>query len=82
LTLGGMLAQVIAGLVLAFLMHGLVSVLERMRMPEMAAVGLVFTVFIGVLLFFLLVLVPLIWHQLITLFNEAPGMLAKWQSVL
>ncbi|RML21008.1 putative permease [Pseudomonas syringae pv. pisi] len=82
LTLGGMLAPVIAGLVLAFLMHGLVSVLERLRMPEVAAVGLVFTLFIGVLLVFLLVLVPLLWHQLITLFNEAPGMLAKWQSVL
>ncbi|RMT31127.1 hypothetical protein ALP49_04323 [Pseudomonas syringae pv. solidagae] len=82
LTLGGMLAPVLAGLVLAFLMHGLVSALERLRMPEMAAVGLVFTLFIGVLLVFLLVLVPLLWHQLITLFNEAPGMLAKWQSVL
>ncbi|RMV52696.1 PerM family membrane protein [Pseudomonas syringae pv. papulans] len=82
LTLGGMLAPVLAGLVLAFLMHGLVSALERLRMPEMAAVGLVFTLFIGVLLVSLLVLVPLLWHQLITLFNEAPGMLAKWQSVL
>ncbi|MCE6984868.1 AI-2E family transporter, partial [Pseudomonas frederiksbergensis] len=31
---------------------------------------------------FLLVLVPLLWHQLITLFNELPGMLGKWQSLL
>ncbi len=82
LTLGGMLAPVLAGLVLAFLMHGLVSLLERLKMPEMAAVGLVFTLFIGVLLVFLLVLVPLLWHQMITLFNELPGMFAKWQSVL
>ncbi|KPW31912.1 Membrane protein, PerM family [Pseudomonas syringae pv. tomato] len=82
LTLGGMLAPVLAGLVLAFLMHGLVGLLERLRMPEVAAVGVVFTLFIGALLVFLLVLVPLLWHQLITLFNEAPGMLAKWQSVL
>ncbi|KPW72409.1 Permease [Pseudomonas syringae pv. coriandricola] len=82
LTLGGMLAPVLAGLVLAFLMHGLVSLLERLRMPEMAAVGLVFTLFVGVLLVFLLVLVPLLWHQMITLFNELPGMFAKWQSVL
>ncbi|GAB0065553.1 hypothetical protein IBA8402_13140 [Pseudomonas syringae] len=36
LTLGGMLAPVLAGLVLAFLMHGLVSALERLHMPEMA----------------------------------------------
>jgi len=82
LTLGGMLAPVLAGLVLAFLMQGVVSFLERLRVPELFAVGLVFTLFMSVLLVFLLVLVPLLWHQLITLFNELPGMLAKWQSLL
>ena len=82
LTLGGMLAPVLAGMVLAFLMQGLVSLLERLRVPEAGAVGLVFMLFMGALLVFLLVLVPLLWHQLITLFNELPGMLAKWQSLL
>jgi putative permease len=82
LTLGGMLAPVLAGLVLAFLMQGLVNLLERLRVPEGGAVALVFTLFMGALLLFLLVLVPLLWHQLITLFNELPGMLAKWQSLL
>jgi putative permease len=82
LTLGGMLAPVLAGLVLAFLMQGMVVQLERLRMPEGAAVGLVFALFMGALAVFLLVIVPLLWHQLITLFNELPGMLAKWQSLL
>ncbi|MFJ5299120.1 AI-2E family transporter [Pseudomonas sp. SLFW] len=82
LTLGGMLAPVLAGLVLAFLMQGMVVQLERLRMPEGGAVGLVFALFMGALALFLLVLVPLLWHQLITLFNELPGMLAKWQSLL
>jgi putative permease len=82
LTLGGMLAPVLAGLVLAFLMQGLVIHLERLRMPEGGAVALVFTLFMAALAVFLLVLVPLLWHQLITLFNELPGMLAKWQSLL
>ena len=82
LTLGGMLAPVLAGMVLAFLLHGLVTLLERLRVPEGGAVGLVFMLFMGALLVFLLVLVPLLWHQLITLFNELPGMLAKWQSLL
>ena len=82
LTLGGMLAPVLAGLVLAFLMQGMVAQLERLRMPEGAAVGVVFALFMGALAVFLLVLVPLLWHQLITLFNELPGMLAKWQSLL
>ena len=82
LTLGGMLAPVLAGMVLAFLMQGLVNALERLRVPSKVAVGLVFTLFMGALAVFLLVLVPLLWHQLITLFNELPGMLGKWQSLL
>jgi putative permease len=82
LTLGGMLAPVLAGLVLAFLMQGMVVQLERLRMPESGAVGVVFALFMGALALFLLVLVPLLWHQMITLFNELPGMLAKWQSLL
>ncbi|MCY1416226.1 sporulation integral membrane protein YtvI [compost metagenome] len=82
LTLGGMLAPVLAGMVLAFLMQGLVNALERLRVPTPYAVALVFMLFMGALAVFLLVLVPLLWHQLITLFNELPGMLGKWQSLL
>ncbi|RLU06334.1 AI-2E family transporter [Pseudomonas prosekii] len=82
LTLGGMLAPVLAGMVLAYLMQGLVVVLERWRVPGGVAVGLVFALFMGLLLVFIIVVVPLLWHQLITLFNELPGMLAKWQSLL
>lgn len=82
LTLGGMLAPVLAGMVLAYLMQGLVTTLERMRLPGAVAVGLVFALFMGLLLVFIIVIVPLLWHQLVTLFNELPGMLAKWQSVL
>ncbi|POA17432.1 MULTISPECIES: AI-2E family transporter [unclassified Pseudomonas] len=82
LTLGGMLAPVLAGMVLAYLMQGLVSTLERLRLPGGVAVGLVFALFMGLLLVFMVVAVPLLWHQLITLFNELPGMLVKWQSLL
>ena len=82
LTLGGMLAPVLAGMVLAFLMQGLVNLLERLRVPSGVAVGAVFALFMGTLALFMLVLVPLLWHQLITLFNELPGMLGKWQSLL
>ncbi|UQS15369.1 AI-2E family transporter [Pseudomonas sp. HS6] len=82
LTLGGMLAPVLAGMVLAYLMQGLVVTLERLRMPGGVAVGLVFALFMGVLMLFIVVVLPLLWHQLITLFNELPGMLAKWQSLL
>ena len=44
LTLGGMLAPVLAGMVLAYLMQGLVVALERLRLPGAVAVGLVFAI--------------------------------------
>ncbi|MFF7707949.1 AI-2E family transporter [Pseudomonas sp. NPDC007930] len=82
LTVGGMLAPVLAGMVLSFLMHGLVARLERLRVPPAVAVALVFGLFMAALALFVLVLVPLLWHQLMTLFNELPGMLGKGQSLL
>ena len=59
LTLGGMLAPVLAGMVLAYLMQGLVVALERLRVPAGAAVGLVFALFMGLLLVFLLAVLAL-----------------------
>ncbi|SDG73967.1 putative permease [Pseudomonas benzenivorans] len=82
LTLGGMLAPVLTGLVLAFLMQGLVTALVRLRLPQIAAVGLVFALFMSLLGLFLLVLMPLLWQQLSNLFNELPRMLGEWQSLL
>jgi putative permease len=81
LTLGGMLAPVLTGLVLAFLMQGLVSALERLRLPAIVAVSLVFLLFMSAFGLFLLVLMPLLWRQLSTLFNELPRMLGEWQSL-
>ncbi|WP_445939066.1 AI-2E family transporter, partial [Pseudomonas sp.] len=81
LTLGGMLAQVLTGMVLAFLMQGLVNAFERLRIPQVVSVWLVFTLFMSMLGVSLLVLMPLLWRQVITLFNELPRMLGEWQSL-
>jgi len=43
---------------------------------------LVFLLFMSALALFLLVLMPLLWRQLITLFNELPRMLGEWQALL
>jgi putative permease len=81
LVFGGMLAPVLTGMVLAFLMQGLVNAFERAGLPQSAAVWLVFALFIGLLSLFLLVLMPLVWQQLSTLFNELPRMAGEWQSL-
>lgn len=82
LTLGGMLAPVLAGLVLAFLMQGAVNGLERIGIPHVGAVWIVFLLFISVLMAILLVLLPLLWQQLFNLFNELPRMLRDWQDLM
>ncbi|WP_152221591.1 AI-2E family transporter [Pseudomonas sp. SCB32] len=82
LTFGGMLAPVLAAMVIAFLIQGMVGVLERLRVPHLFSVWLVYSLFLGLLAVFLLVLVPLLWKQLFTLLNELPRMLGEWQATM
>ncbi len=63
LFLGRMLAPVLAALVLAYLLQGLVGILERWRVSRRLAVWLVFLVFVGLLAVTLLLLLPMLWKQ-------------------
>lgn len=63
-TLGGYLAPVITGLVIAFLLQGLVAAMERIRIPRFLAVVVAFLVFLGLVLALTLIVVPLLWQQL------------------
>ena len=63
-TLGGYLAPVITGLVIAFLLQGLVSAMERIRVPRALAVVIAFLVFLGLVFALALIVVPLLWQQL------------------
>lgn len=79
---GGMLAPVLASLVIAFLLEGLVRLLQRLHVPRLVAVWLVFTLFLAVLLLVLFGLLPLLSQQLTQLVGELPGMVANGQKVL
>ena len=82
LTVGEMLGPVFVGLVLAFLMQGVVVQLERLKVPHLASVSLVFILFLGLLFTFIFILLPLIWNQLTSLFSELPRMLHDGQELL
>ncbi len=79
---GGMLAPVLASLVLAYLLEGLVRVLERWGLPRMPAVLLVFTLFFTVLVLVLFALLPVLTRQLAQLVEQIPQMLSKGQELL
>jgi len=82
LLLGHMLAPVLAGVVIAYLLEGLVNILERRRVPRLIAVLVVFLCFVFFLLFLLLGLFPLLWQQVVELFQELPSKISWVQREL
>lgn len=82
LIFGGMLAPVLASVVIAYLLEGLVRFLVRRRVPRFAAVLLVFLGFMAFLLYLLFGLMPLLWYQVTQFFEELPNMIARGQMLL
>ena len=77
---GSMLTPVIAGVVVAYLLEGLVNQLEKTKMPRRVAVILVFLLFVGLLLALLFILAPLLWRQITQLVQELPLMYSSLQQ--
>ncbi len=80
--MGDMLAPVLASVVLAYLLEGLVAPLENKNIGRFWAVLLVFVPFLAFLLFILLGLLPLLTNQVKQLVQELPNMIAKGQQLL
>ena len=72
LTMGKMLGPVLAALVLAYLLEGLVNALQEYGMPRFAAVILVFLVFMVFLMFSLLGLFPRLSYEVRQQVNQLP----------
>jgi putative permease len=82
LLLGDVLAPFIAAVVVAYLLQGPVAALERRAVPHLAAVLIVFTVFLACLLVAVIALVPLLVQQAIELVTRLPAMLGEAQRML
>ena len=82
LTMGQVVAPVLAALIFAFLLESPVGRLQRWRVPRLVAVVMVFVVFVGVLLAVLVFMVPLVGRQASSLLAEVPGMASQWQKAL
>ncbi len=82
LFMGKMLVPVLAALVIAYLLEGMVRILERLGMKRSRGVILVFALFMTVLLFLVFGLIPLVWAQLVELGRELPNIIARSQEML
>ena len=80
--LGGVLWPLIAAVIIAYLMQGLVNLLLRYGLPSGPAFVLVYTLFIGIFLLLLLYLLPQAGTQLRRLANEFPNLLNVWRDSL
>jgi putative permease len=69
---GKILTPVLASIVIAYLLGGVVEQLERLKIPHTVAVILVIIVFSGLAFASLFILLPLLWEQLSHLFNQLP----------
>jgi putative permease len=82
LTLGQVLAPMIASIVIAFLMQGMVARLRQWGAPHWLAVTIAFMVLMAMLVTLFFVIMPIMWHQLVKLFGELPRMIVRWQSLV
>ena len=79
---GDMLAPVLASVVIAYLLEGVVRALEQRGVSRMLAVSVVFSLFLTFLLFVVLGLVPLLSKQFAQLMQEIPAMVSEGQKEL
>jgi len=82
LTLGGPLAPVFAGVILAFLMQGSVSWFKNKGLSHLLSVNVVFCAFFSALLALIFIVIPLAWTQMAKLFNDLPHIFQQIQAGL
>jgi putative permease len=82
LTMGRMLTPVLAALVLAYLLDGVVIGLQSRGVPRIAAVSTVFVLFMVFVTFAMFVLLPRLSYQVTQLFNQLPNIIGKGQEVI
>ncbi|MFT5069373.1 MAG: putative permease [Candidatus Paceibacteria bacterium] len=77
LMFGSTLAPVITSMILAYLTLGLVQWLERFGVKHLLAVWGIYSLFIALLITFVFIVLPLLWHQATDLLSNLPLMLEK-----
>ncbi|SDS70983.1 putative permease [Halopseudomonas xinjiangensis] len=82
ISFGDRIAPLLTGLVLAYLLQGLVTRLRQWQVPHKLSVWIVFLLFLGALGALIGVIIPLVWKQMFTLFNELPRMFIEWRALL
>ena len=79
-TIGHILAPFIAAAIFAFLLQGSVVRLTRLGVPRLLSVTITFLLFVGLLVSFFVLLLPLVIRQATNFLNQAPGIISSLQT--
>jgi len=82
MTIGDILAPLLAAIVLAYLMQGVANQLTSHGVPQWLGVSLAFLIFVGAFFWISLGLLPLVWRQFASLAAETPRMLEQGKQLL
>lgn len=82
ISMGGILAPVITSLVIVYLLQGLVIILLKQNVSRNIAYLVVYILFLAIFVTAILILLPLLWRQLTSLFTDLPFMLQNAKSSL
>jgi putative permease len=80
--LGAMLAPVFASIVIAYLLEAVVVLLQRIGLPRLFSVLVVFLLFLASLFFLLFGLVPMLTRQLTQFVQQVPSYISQGQDLL
>lgn len=82
MTMGNILAPMIASIIIAFLMEGMVARLNGRGVPHLVSVCITFAVLVGVMALVLLVVLPGLWQQIANLFSQLPSITSELRRLL
>lgn len=79
---GHFLAPIIASVIFAYLLDGAITSLEQRRVPRMASLTMVYVVFLALVAFLLITVVPILGDQIRQFLSDLPGILSQSRAML
>ena len=80
--LGDILLPLLIAMVVAYLLEWPVAYLENYKVPRLCSVLIVFTLFVSLLVLTIVGVLPVLKHQLVSLLNALPDMLAEAKKLI